>query len=160
MIAFFLVAAAGAAAMMSQAPVAGPLVDPLLERPMPKTTDPAEWHGKLRAEARDSVWAPRMEELIRARVLKIPLVGKAGNVLRVTCASTICEIAGTVATPSSKLEQEDQNSPSNVAIRDLQVAPLPDDLAKFGLKSESGLFTGAKGPPERSVFLIYYSRKS
>ena len=78
--------------------------------------------------------------------------------LRVTCASTLCEIAGTLIAPSSKAEQEDPKSQVNRAIQDLQVPPLPDDLAKLGLKHESGNFLGGRGKPDRSVFLLYYTR--
>lgn len=38
------------------------------------------------------------------------------------------------------------------------MAPLPDDLARLGLKHESGNFLGGKGKPDRSIFLIYYAR--
>jgi len=158
MIALFLVAAAGAVSLINQSPSTTDDVDPLIGAPVPRFADPADWYAKVRSEARDGIWASRAEDQIRARVLQIPLIGKNGNVLRVTCATTICEIAGTVAAPASKREQEDQKSPSNVAIKDLQVPPLPDDLAKLGLKSEGGTFTGAKSKPDRIVFLVYYSR--
>ena len=90
--------------------------------------------------------------------MQIPVVGKDGNALRITCARTLCEIAGTLADPASAAEREDPQSPTNKTIQDLQVGALPDDLGKLGLKSESGSFTGAKGKPDRSVFLLYYSR--
>jgi hypothetical protein len=99
-----------------------------------------------------------MEKAIKARVLKIPLIGKDGNELRVTCAATLCEIAGSIVAPQSMAEREDPRSQFSKTIQDLQVPPLPDDLARLGLKHESGSFTGAKGKPDRSVFLLYYSR--
>jgi len=86
------------------------------------------------------------------------LIGKDGNELRVTCAATLCEIAGSIVAPQSMAEREDPRSQFSKTIQDLQVPPLPDDLARLGLKSESGSFTGAKGKPDRSVFLLYYSR--
>lgn len=158
MVALFLVVAAGTASLLSQAPAAKIEIDPLLGAPLPKFTDPAEWHAKVRSEGRDPQWAPGTETKLRERVLQIPLIGKAGNELRVLCASTLCEIAGTVVVPAPKSEQEDQKSPFNQAIKGLQVSPLPDDLAKLGLKSEGATFTSAKGKPDRSVFLVYYSR--
>ena len=57
-----------------------------------------------------------------------------------------------------RAEQEDPKSLFNRTIQDLQVPPLPDDLAKLGLKHESGSFFGGKGKPDRSVFLLYYTR--
>lgn len=158
MIALFLIAAAGAAALMSPAPSSQNEIDPLIGTPLPKFTDPAAFHAKVRAEKRDALWAPRTEAAVRARVMQIPLVGKDGNVLRVMCASTLCEIAGTLIAPESKLEQEDQKSPFNRAINLLQVLPLPDDLAKLGLKIEADSFMAAKGKPDRTAFLLYYSR--
>ena len=131
--------------------------EPLIGGPLQRFTDPADLHARIRTEKRDPNWAPRMEEAVRARVVQIPLVGKGGNVLRVTCGRTLCEIAGTLIVPS-KQEAEDQNSQFSRTIKDLQVPPLPDDLAKLGLKSESGSFLGAKGKPDRNVFLLYYSR--
>ena len=158
MIALFVVAAAGAAALMpSQAPVSNE-IDPLIGEALPKFVDPANLHAQVRAEARDPKWAPRMEDIIRARLMSLPLIGKDGNVLRVLCARMLCEIAGTVIAPESKAEQEDQNSQFSRTIKELQVPPLTDDLAKVGLKSESGTFTGGKGKPDRTVFFLYYSR--
>jgi DNA-binding CsgD family transcriptional regulator len=158
MIAIVLVTAAGAAALMSQTPSSTAEVDPLIGSQLERFPQPADLHTKVRAEARDNLWAPATEAAIRARVDQIPLVGRSGNLLRVTCASTLCEIAGTLLTPASKHEQDDQNSPVNRTVKALQVPPLPDDLAKLGLKSESGTFASAKGKPDRLVYLLYYSR--
>ena len=63
-----------------------------------------------------------------------------------------------VTAPSSKEEREDPKSRFNESIKDLQVGPVPDDLAKLGLKHESGSFLGNKSKPDDSVFLIYYKR--
>lgn len=158
MLTLFLVAAAGAATLMSQSPATGDDVDPLVGAPMERLSQPADLHVQVRNEGRDEGWAPRTEAAIRARLLKIPLIGKDGNVLRVTCARTLCEIAGFVTASSSKAERENPESRFNQSIKDLQVGPLPDDLAKLGLKHESGSFLGNKAKPDQSVFLIYYKR--
>jgi hypothetical protein len=158
MVGIFAIIAAGAAALMADTTPASNEVDPLLGEALPKSVDPADLHSKVRTETRDQQWAPRMEDVIEARLMKIPLIGKAGNALRVTCASTLCEIGGTVVAPASQAEREDQKSEYNQTIKDLQVPPLTDDLRKVGLKSEAGLFTSGKGQPDRSVFLLYYSR--
>ena len=91
--------------------------------------------------------------------MQIPLVGKDGNVLRVTCGSSLCEIAGTLLNPPDKAKLEDQKSQFNRTVKDLQVPPFPDDLAKLGLKMETGFWTSGKGKPDRLAFLLYYSRK-
>ncbi|NUS99796.1 MAG: helix-turn-helix transcriptional regulator [Sphingomonas sp.] len=149
----------GASALISDVPPSAPKdIDPLIGEALPKFVDPSDLHTKVRSEKRDTEWATPLEAAIRTRVSKIPLLGTNGNELRVLCGSTLCEISGSVLAPASAAEREDQNSQFNRTIKDLQVPPLPDDLGKLGLKHESGLFTGAKGKPDRSVFLLYYSR--
>jgi DNA-binding CsgD family transcriptional regulator len=153
-----LVAAAGAAALLGQqAPVSE--VDPLLGSPLQTTPDPAALHDQVRREARDSEWASRTEQAIRARTLQIPLIGKNGNALRVTCATKLCEIAGSIEMPARAAADYDPKLPESRAITALQTSPYKDDLTKLGLKSETGLFTGSKDNENQAVFLLYYSRE-
>ena len=158
MIALCLLAAAGAAALMLQAPATESKVDPLIGEPLPQGPAPADLHAKVRAEPRDSEWAPRIESAVRARLLQIPLIGKDGNALRVICAKDLCEMAGTIIWSGPPPKDYDPKLPQSRAERALQDKPLFDDLAKLGLKSESALFTGGKGRPDRIVYLLYYSR--
>lgn len=158
MIALFLVAAASAAALMSQAAPSSSEVEPLIGKPLMSSPDPAALHAKVRSQPRDAAWAGKTEEVVRARLLQIPLIGKDGNVLRVTCATDLCEIGGTIASTAPAPKEYDPKLPESRAISDLQDKALVDDLAKLGLKSEAGLFTGAQGKPDRAVFLLYYSR--
>jgi hypothetical protein len=158
MIALSLVALATATLMSQATPPASNEVDPLIGTPLAAAPDPAALHAKVRSEHRDAEWAPKMESTLRVRLLEIPLIGKDGNVLRVTCASELCEIAGTITWPTPPPKDYDPKLPQSRAQSALQDKPLNDDLAKLGLKHESGLFTGAKGKPDRSVFLLYYSR--
>src|SRR5262249_9390544 len=110
MITLFVVAAAAAAALKAQAPSSPNEVDPLVGGQVEKFPHPAELHAKIRAEPRDLAWAPLMETAIRTRVMQIPLVGKDGNSLRITCAKDLCEIAGTLIAPTPKEEERDRNS--------------------------------------------------
>lgn len=158
MMSFLLVAAAGAAAMMSQAPVVSNTIDPLIGEPLRTSPDPAALHARVRSERRDPEWAPRVESAVRARLLQMPVIGKEGNALRVICATELCELAGTITWPDPLPKEGFEDLPQNQAQHALQDVPLADDLAKLGLKSEAGLFTGGKGKPERSVFLLYYLR--
>jgi DNA-binding CsgD family transcriptional regulator len=158
MIALFLAAAGGAAALMSQAQPSSNEVDPLVGGPIERFGQPADVHAKVRAEAPDRSWAEPTEAAIRARLMQIPLVGKDGNILRVTCGATLCEIAGTFLGNGQKPKEYDPKLPINKAVADLQDKPLHDDLAKLGLKDESGSFTSGQGKPDRIVFLLYYSR--
>ena len=157
MIGLFLVAAS-AATLMSQVPQATNEVDPLLGRPLTTSPDPAALHAKVRSEPREAAWAAKMEDAVRARLLQIPLIGNAGNVLRVTCATDLCEIGGTIHWPYPREKEFDPKLPESRAQAALQEKELHDDLAKLGLKSEASLFMGAAGKPERIAFLLYYSR--
>ncbi len=159
MLTISVAAIAGAAALMGQQSAPTNESEPLIGAPLERFKQPADLHAQIRSETRDDAWASKMESVVRARLLQIPLVGVDGNELRVTCAKTLCEIAGTLLAPTSPAEREDTKSPVNKTITALQVPPLPDDLGKLGLKSESGSFTSAKGKPDRAVFLLYYSRK-
>ena len=133
-------------------------VDPLLGTPLPTAPDPAALHAKVRSQPRDAAWATQMEGAVRARLLQIPLIGKDGNSLRVTCATDLCEIGGTIAPTTPAPKEYDPKLPESRAVSDLQDKPLNDDLAKLGLKDESGSFLSGKGKPDRLVFLLYYSR--
>jgi hypothetical protein len=99
-----------------------------------------------------------MEAAIRSRLLRIPLIGKDGNMLRVRCATDLCEIGGTIVAPVPQPKEYDPKLPQNKAMNDLQGPPLTDDLTHLGLKLETNLFTSGKGKPDRLVFLLYYSR--
>src|SRR5260221_9441456 len=112
-------------------------MDPLIGEPLERTTQPADLHARVRAETRDPDWAPRTEAAVRARLLQIPVVGKDGNTLRVICAATLCEFAGTLIGTEQPLEQYDPKLPLNRAMIGLQ-GKADNDLAKLGLKHESG----------------------
>jgi DNA-binding CsgD family transcriptional regulator len=158
MIAILLVTAAGAAALISQSPPATNQVDPIVGRPLERFSQPADLHAKVRTETPDRSWAVPMEAAIRARLMQVPLVGKDGNVLRVTCGVTLCEIAGTLIGEGQSPKEYDPKLPMNRTTLDLQDKPLNDDLAKLGLNRESGTFVSGEGKPSREVFLLYYSR--
>lgn len=159
MIGLFVFAAAGAAAIMTQtSPTITSADDPLIGVPLVNGPDLATMHRRVRSETRDGAWADRLERAIHARVMQIPLVGKNGNVLRVTCGKSLCEIAGTLISPIDKAELEDQKSQFNRTVNDLQGAPLPNDLAKLGLRMEAAGFTAGKGKPDKLAFMLYYLR--
>ena len=154
-----LTTAALAAAFLTQQPDVAKDVDPLIGSPLVTAPDPAALHARIRSESRDLDWSPRMEAAIRARTMQIPLIGKNGNALRVTCAAKLCEIAGSMKW-SAPPKEYDPKLPESRAQQDLQSAPYTDDLARLGLKFETAMFTGNKGHPDQIVFLLYYSRAS
>lgn len=158
MIGLLIVAAAGAATLMSQQPAATSEIDPLVGGPIERFSQPADMHAKVRLEPRNAEWAARMEATVRARLFQIPLIGKDGNALRVTCATDLCEIAGSLIGEGQPIKDYDPKLPLNRATLDLQDKPLIDDLAKLGLKTEGGSFVSGQGKPSREVFFLYFSR--
>lgn len=159
MLCLSVVAAVGAAALMTQAPQnATSIEDPLASAPLMDGPSIAALHGRVRSESRDDPWADRLETAITARVSQIPLVGKDNNALRVTCGRSICEVAGTLIEPTDKAELDDPRSQFSQTVKALQVSPLPDDLAQMGLKFEAAAFTSGKGKPEKAAFFLYYLR--
>lgn len=152
-------AAAGLAMQLSGGEHAAPLVDPLLG-PIPSSQDaPDAMYKNLRAEPRDSAWAPGAERLLSKRFSQIAHVGSPPAVLRVTCATTVCEVAGTIDAPEPKgKEYDDPNHPLVKATRELQEPPLRNDLEKAGLKQGAGMFGASADKPQRAAFIIYYTR--
>ncbi|HEX8415942.1 MAG TPA: helix-turn-helix transcriptional regulator, partial [Sphingomicrobium sp.] len=123
----FIVGAAGAAALLSQQPTAEPATDPLIGAPLQHHPDATDWHAKVGAEQRGP-WATQMEHQIKARLMSLPLVGKGGNVLRVTCGSTICEIAGTLPANLARFSRTRDGVP-------VPPPPTMDYLQKLGLRN-------------------------
>lgn len=159
MIALFIIAAAGAAALTSQQGPASNVVDPLIG-PLPTSEiSPERLHARVRAEQRDLAWAPRAEQILRNRYSRIAYVGGADNRVRVICATTLCEVAGTIDAPSRPGHEYDRSDPLNKAMRDLQDKALHDDLLKAGLDGEAGMFGGSPSKTSRMTFLHYYLRK-
>jgi DNA-binding CsgD family transcriptional regulator len=158
MLAILFASIAGAAALMTQRPQAANEVDPLVGRPIERFSQPADLHAKVHGELPDRSWAEPSEAAIRARLMQIPLVGKGGNALRIICGMTLCEITGSLIGEEQQPTEYDPKLPINRAVADLQDKSLHGDLAKLGLKNESGSFISGEGKPDRLVFLLYYSR--
>jgi len=166
MIELLVVAAAGAAALMSGQPAAetptDPLLAPILRAPGPPAPAVADLHAKVRAELR-SPWAVRTEQQIETRLMALPLVGKGGNVLRVTCGSTICEIAGTLpgalagyGPPKNGVNPPPPLTPTPIYLEKLGLRN--GDFQKLGLTETSNLLHW-QGPTQPFLFLLYYSRQ-
>ncbi len=159
MVILSLVAAAGALALTLQNPVPQTEVDPIIGGPV-MSSDPAKWHAHVRAERRDTNWAPLMEETLRQRFASVAHVGGPNNTLRVICATSTCEAAGTINAPPVKSETYNPDAPLNVSMRELQGKALHDDLLKAGLSEESAFFTSTTSKPDRTAFFIYFTRKT
>lgn len=150
--------AAGAAALISQSD-AHHEIDPIIGKALPDWPTAAEWQALLAEEDRDPDWAPRAEQALRDRYEKIAHVGGPDKPLRVRCAKSICEVAGTINPPQSEVPVSDgEKSATGQAMRDLQKKALWDDLQLLGLKSEGTLFMAANTKPRHTAFFAYFTR--
>lgn len=109
--------------------------------------DPRTLYKRIRTEHRDADWAARSERSINAAIAPIPYVDRER--LRVSCASTLCEIHGAM-TRNLSIDN------ANVAMGALQGETLSDTLARAGLQTKTQAF-GGEGAD--SVFTIYATRK-
>ena len=166
MLGLVVVAAAGAAAVMSHQPAAEAPADPLIGALLQAVRDQgaADLYAKVRAEQR-SPSVVRTEQQIEARLMALPLVGKGGNVLRVTCGSTICEIAGTLPGRLAGFSPAKNGLPPTPPPGTSTPAYLAKlglrkgDLEKLSLRNETGDFIQWQGQTKPFLFLLYYSRQ-
>ncbi|MFL6758230.1 MAG: hypothetical protein ACJ8EG_11760, partial [Sphingomicrobium sp.] len=135
----------------------GNAVDPLIGAIPGGDDSPARLHQRIRAEQRDPAWAPVTEQALHTVYSRVEHVGGPNNPLRIMCATTLCEVAGTIDAPASKTDEESLRTPLNRTLQALQGKLLQDDLAKSGLEHVSGFFGGGK--PGQTAFLQYWSRK-
>ena len=167
MIGLVVVAAAGAAGLMSHPPAAEAPADPLIGALLQPERGPGatDLYAKVRAE-KPGPQATQMEQQIKSRLVSLPLVGKGGNILRVTCGSTLCEVAGTLPgrlAVFSAPKNGRRPAPPRLG------TPTPDylaklglrngDIEKLGLRNETGDFIQWRGETEPFLFLIYYSQQ-
>lgn len=159
-----LIGAVGATALLvGQAPGSGDqsaeVVDELIG-PIPSSHEaPEAMYRKLRAEPRDGTWASRAERTLLARFSQIDHVGRPPAELRAICASSICEVAGTIDAPEPHgKEHDDPNHPMVKAVRELQEKPLVDDLKKAGLERGAAMFSSTPGEKKRASFIMYFKR--
>lgn len=101
-------------------------------------------HAQLRSEARDVDWAGQVEPAVKSRYAQI--VGP-GEMLRVTCGATLCEVAG--ALPEGKK--------ASAALDAVQGRALYADIVKLGFSSD--LFTVTSADQKGLVFVSYWRRK-
>lgn len=155
MFALTVITAAAAVAFLAQQPAVLNETDPLFGVIPSTANGPDQLHARLRTEQRDEKWASAAERLLRARYSRIQFIGGSNNILRVTCGSSICEVAGTINAPTSKDDEDNLRTPLNRTMRALQDKTLFDELSKSGLKMQSGTFVESTEKPPRPMFLTY-----
>ena len=132
---------------------AAPDVDPVLGNSFATKPAPslAELHGQVRSEARDAGWAPVSEAAIRAQFMKHAGLGQAGDVLRVTCGKTLCEVALTMTSGNDRRVASVMNG--------IQKAPLQDAMNALGVTNEIMSFGRTGDQPPKSLHVSYWRRK-
>ena len=184
MIAAFLTAAAGAAILMTQKPPSDEKDDPLFAAILAQQVSPAliasqahsreeadrlvagtgfkeilrQLHAQVHSEARDATWAGNSEDALRGAFAAIPGIGAQGTELRVLCASTLCEIAGTVETPAdpSKGALERFNRQTMSRLNPQALKPVSDRLGLETMWADISAYTQT---PPRLSYVFYYRRK-
>ncbi|EZP55556.1 hypothetical protein BW41_01009 [Sphingomonas sp. RIT328] len=122
--------------------------DPVAQLIPPAGSDPAQLHARFRAEPRDPAWAARNEAGLRNALADVPQIG-GGNALAVRCATSLCEVSGTM-TPG--LPEADGNR----TMQALQGDALSRRAATLGLDGRMTSFGSSNGRP---TFLLIYTRK-
>jgi DNA-binding CsgD family transcriptional regulator len=98
-------------------------------------------HNKVHSEQRDPAWAAGTESALRRAFVSIPRVGAQGTELRVLCGSTLCEIAGTIYTPSDTNKRE-LNEFNEATMSRLNPKALETQTKKLGLESTLASISG------------------
>ncbi len=111
--------------------------------------DPAHLYKKLRAEPIDPVWAGKAKTAIAGAMVAVPYINQ-GDRLRVSCASTLCEVRGGFTRGLS-------NDNTNVAMKALQDGTLDDRLKAAGLERAAGSFGSADA--SGNSFTLYFRRR-
>lgn len=155
-IALMAMLATGAAALIllfqpvAPQTVPSPQDDPLLGAMLQHGPPPPDLYSQLRAEPRDTAWAPEVEAALRRRYAQVPGV----DGLRVICGAKLCEVAGVI---------RDQSAPKiNTTMQALQGTALNEDVRSLGFGDS--LVTGFTGKAESgvkdrtTVFYTYWPR--
>lgn len=146
-------AALAAVLLVQQTPPAASANDPLLSnsfaaKPWPS---PAQLHARLRSEERDIKWATEKEAVIRAVFTDHAGLSQPGDVVRVTCGKTLCEVAVT-------MQSYDKKRTSSV-VKGIQDRPLYNAMESVGLAGEIMSFGNTGSTPSNPLFVSYWHRK-
>jgi hypothetical protein len=131
------------------------IVDPIVGRIPPSGevgTD--QLYLRLRAEKRDTGWAPRIEQALSGYLSRIRYVGQRGDPLRVTCGSTLCEAAGVINGPTTKQGAKSLDR----SMQALQGKDIHDYAASLGLDLLGGSFQSPNSHAA-PTFVLYFQRK-
>ena len=160
-----VIAALGVATHIADQPRPQPaLNDKAIQDPIVGSIPPSGKFGidqlylRLRAEKRDTSWAPTTEQALRGYLSHIRYVGQPGDPFRVTCGTTLCEAAGVIEAPVTKRDQSGLQSPLNRTMHALQGKDIHDYTASLGLDYTGGEFQSPNSHTT-TTFLLYFQRK-
>jgi len=108
------------------------------------------FYKQVRAETRDQAWAGRTERGLTAILQSLPALSRGDHRLRVSCATTLCEISAMTAPHAPQPQIEG-------FYRDLQTWTYCQATEKLGLKAATVQF-GSLPDKSRSIYIAYYSR--
>ena len=135
------------------------IIDPIVGRIPPSTEFGIDkLYLRLRAEKRDTSWAPGTEQALRGYLNGIRYVGRTGEPFRVTCGSTLCEAAGVIDAPMTVQSQASSKSPVNRTMQALQGKDIHDYATSMDLELLGSSFQ-SPDPKSAPKFLIYFQRK-
>lgn len=110
-----------------------------------------ELHTQLRSEQRDAAWAPGMEQVIRKHFVKHAGLGAAGDMVRVTCGATLCEVVATIPPGNDRRA---------TAITDrIQKPDLNAAMEAAGVASLTMSFGSTNDKPSKPLYVSYWRRK-
>ena len=125
--------------------------DPLLGKLMGSVEEhPSRLYALLRSEARDPAWADPTDAALKAGYADLVRSGRLAD-LRVTCASTVCEVAGSIVSKQLVLAER--------TLQQLQDLAFLQRIAPSGLKSAGHAF-GPGRRSEEAVFASYWLRQT
>lgn len=133
---------------LAVAPNPGAIDDPVTQQILAAGSDPAQLHARFIAEPRDPDWAAQNEGGLRNALADVPEIG-GGNPLAVRCATSLCEVSGTM-TPG--LTEGDVNR----TMQALQGDALSRRAEGLGLDGQTMRFGASNGRPN---FLLIYARR-
>jgi DNA-binding CsgD family transcriptional regulator len=116
------------------------------------------FYAKVRSEARDPSWASPTERSLQTIFSAIPHVGADGNYLRVMCASTVCEVAGTLDPSFATTESAGWAELNRATMTKLNPHALEPETKRLKLVSPLAIEDITSDKPARWRFLFYFTR--
>ena len=116
---------------------------------MPPSPDIAALHAEASAPSTDQTWSSATEQTLTQRYRALPGFEKNIETLNVTCAATLCEVAG-------KARPDVSSDDMNVVMEGVQELNRSD--TRLPLDSVVHHFSSTDGPSSAALFVSYWRR--